>query len=247
MTVNYIFLAAILLSCVYALPPRTEERPEGLSIPEIRLTDGRVFSEVTVRKVNVDSVSIIHSSGSTTIQFELLSSADARKIGFKKEDVEKFRKETLALAEAEKASKAEATKINDILDLYFMNLSGDVLQVLPDGLLLKRCRVWRGNYSSFSSEGKVYYLAIFEEEGSTCRVHCDTRPYVDGSSFVGAVASKGNFTYQNTAGSSSTVKNYTTDLAPMLDAVAKGIARPTILEVIRLRYDIPRLSYSVPP
>lgn len=226
-----------------------QDKDHPLRIAEMHLADGRIFSEVTVRKVNGDSVSVLHSTGATTIRFELLSPADAKTMGFSKESVAKTREDKQAKELVEAQENLESAMINAAADLYFMRIDGNVLQVFPNAVLLTRPQVWSGSYESWiePTQNVRQYLAHMKKI-ETCLVYCDTTRIVDGNRFLGIVGEAGTYTYQNTLGSNNTVRAFTCDLEAACKSHvpdnAAAIAR-TVAKV-KAKYDQDRMAFTAP-
>lgn len=237
----------LLIATLIPLLSFAQDAPAKIRFEKLTLTDGKVLEQVRIREVGVDYVSIIHSEGAGKIPYDKLLPADAADLGLKKEAIDSLRAEKATVEASKKESQEKDAKIKQILDLHFRNISGKIIQVFPDGVLVSDCKIWGGLYSKTILKDQIIYLASHESEGTTCRIFCDMNRhrYVDGDTFWDAVTRSENYTYTNTLGSTSTVRAFTTDFSRVLDDVAKDIPRPTILEAIRDQYSMPKLSYIV--
>jgi len=243
-TITSLFLLASFLSLV-----AVGKVEELMKLQELTLLDGKTYSEVTVTKIEADSISIIHSSGATRVPFEKLSGDDAEKLGLTQDGADKAREEKRKAVENREAAAKQAEVGKSIVALYFMQVDGKILQVLDGGVLLTDAKVWNGRHTAFPdmSKGVWKHLAQKKEIG-TCLVRCRTRGLVDGQFYSAIVGETGTFTYTSTIGSARTVQAFQSDLGAAWEAnaLAQLVPKETVISLAKSRYSLDRLIFETP-
>ncbi len=240
---------AYLMFCLSLLIQAMAAGPPDLIFDQLTTREGKTYSKVTVKKINGDSLSIIHESGATTIRFEDLKEDDAKKAGLTPESVKKSR-EVMAAKEVEKrAAELKSALIKVTIDHQFLRIQGKVLQVLDGGVLLSNAETWEGLYTWFDDpiSGSRNYLATLKPIG-TCYVACDSKRYVDGQSFTAIVGTNGTQSYTSVIGAKNTVSAYTADLSAAIKSKLPGHESDAdqIIKRINSTYALEKMVREIP-
>jgi hypothetical protein len=207
-----------LTLCIFSAWLAPASMAEDEKIPELRTSDGKVFQNVTVTKIEADSIRIMHETGVAKIQFELIPDELKKKYNMSIESVEVYRKK---LREQQSKQQRE-TKLSDFVWKKVIKLEGEVLQVLDGGVLVNDALFMKVGVEGAKFE-KIPVSPVF--------VECDSSKYVDGYKFDEYVFYDGNFTYGNVQGAKKTIVAFTTNRDKFLkksgyetvsDAVEKG-------------------------
>ena len=206
------------------------------------------YEDVVIRAVDPDGIRIMHKGGVGKIRIESLPPEIVAELGLNKGDAELHRKnEAIAENEAAKKDKAAA-----FLKARVTKLTGGVLQVKPDGVLVANASfttgktkqvkvpytVTEGGPTTLQPNRKPKVFKQFKTETvpevvevDVAWVSCDSKPFIDGMAFEKNVYLLGKYTYVGTDGAEHTVPSFTTDGSRLLAAAGlseagKDLAKP---------------------
>ena len=220
-----------------------------MKLAELSLVDGKLYSEVTVTKIEADSISIIHSGGAARIPFNKLSVADAQKFGLSQDGADKASEEKRKAAEDRVAAAKQSETVKNVVALYFMQINGRVLQILEDGVLITDAKVWNGRHTAFPDAIKGVWTHMAQQhELDLAFVRCRTTGIVDGQFYAAIVGETGTFSYTSTIGSTRTVRAFQSDLEEAWNsiALARLVPKESVIAHARSRYSLDRMIFETP-
>ncbi len=106
-------MKAIRLTAIYLLLPLAAVGQE-VKLAELKTLDGKSYTQVTIRKVEPDGLSILHESGTAKVSFEKLSKEIQKQYGY---DPEKAKQHSEKLALAEASAEARLAAAEDAADV----------------------------------------------------------------------------------------------------------------------------------
>ena len=209
------------------------------------------YTDVTVTKINPDSISIRHDSGTRTVPFDELPDDARKKLGMTVEAVEGHR--TAIADEANRKKEAADVQMREegLSELLFSRVSGKVLQVLDDGVLLTDAKKWMGmmekkSYFDSGEYANITLHSAYELPIGVCVVSCDTTGIVDGHLFTRVVGSAGTFTYTTALNTRKTCNAYTTDLKAACKTLAEasGLSVENIVKLSETRLQPEKMFFK---
>lgn len=198
----------------------------GDTYEELKTTDGMTYKECTVTKIEPDGLTIIYSDGAAKLPYSKLSTELQQKYAYDSRAAEKYTSEQAAKRKAQIQTNLEnldnAQQIQKLRILvtakppkdrtstvgtHMMRVSGRVLQVLNEGLLLaSNWKILVPLEPYTDSNGVEHSGSVFIDE--PLFIVGPTSGYVDGSTFTGVIYPAGAYQYNSVLGAKKTVCCY---------------------------------------
>jgi hypothetical protein len=129
---------------------------EPEKIARFETTDGKVYEQAKITKVEPDGLTVIHAGGAAKIQFERMSAELQKKYGYDAEKAKQFKSDAL-LSEAINRSKALGEEIEKLRKELDQNLAE-----VTAAIKLRAQTKWKDDYRMVEYEIKLQTAAYLE-------------------------------------------------------------------------------------
>jgi hypothetical protein len=172
----------------------------------ITVADGTVYKDAIITKHDAVNATILYSDGGVTLPIATLPVALQIKLGYKESDAK-----AQLVAEC---LEDHSDEIDKTLKLKAIKTTGNIVQVLPDGVLANLFLT-----EPPPGEPRSFEISYPIGKGTTCYLICDSVGLVDGGTWSGVVWKIGTYSYKGTDGATRTVEKYTSSRAIAAEAL----------------------------
>jgi hypothetical protein len=170
-------------------------------------TDGKIYKNIKVVKVEVDAVTILDEDGGARIPLAILP-PDLQK---------RFNYDSVAAKKQVEAENAEQNQEN-VLNANKLRLLGNIFQIVPEGIIVKAYFI---NYTESASIPQDERIRAYQEG---VFIACDTTGLIEGQQWKGIVWKIGTHSYTSAAGT-TVIPKYTANASEAYTALAAFITQ----------------------